>query len=100
MLTNVSRPSSIAVTFFAGTPCALSHALPDAASVVRSPGAPAPTVIMDGANPKSKIRLASIKRASSASPGRPSSWAAPKTTMTSALRTMGLFAARHTFDTA
>ncbi|CAB4883990.1 unannotated protein [freshwater metagenome] len=37
----------------AGTPAETSHTFPEAASVVRSPGAFAPTVIISGASPKS-----------------------------------------------
>ncbi|CAB4754156.1 unannotated protein [freshwater metagenome] len=77
-----------------------SQYFPDAASVVRSPGAPAPTVIIVGAKPNSNIRLASIKRASRASPGLPFNCAVPRTTMTSAWRTTGLLAARQTCETA
>ena len=74
----------MAVIFLDATPLVRNQYFPEAASVVRSPGAPAPTVIIVGAYPRSKIRLASTKRPSSASPGRPSNCAAPKTTMTSA----------------
>ena len=90
MLVNVSRPTSTAIIFLDEMPLVRSHLFPDAASVVRSPGAPAPTVIIVGAYPRSKILFASSKRASSASPGRPLSCAVPKTTMTSAFRTIGL----------
>ena len=89
VLTNVSRPVASATILRAGTPAEISHARPDAASVVRSPGARDPTVIIIGARPRSKILFASVRRASKTSPGRPSNWAAPITTMASAPRTTG-----------
>ena len=49
VLANVSLPSSMAVIFLEAMPCVRSQYFPDAASVVRSPGAPAPTVIIVGA---------------------------------------------------
>ena len=55
VLTNVSRPFSNATILRDGTPADTSQAFPDAASVVRSPGAFAPTVIISGHLDTNKI---------------------------------------------
>src|SRR5512145_3095376 len=95
-LLRVSLPVGTATMRRAGTPFSVSHLLPAAASVNRSPSRLPPTVMIRGATSSRHRLRAWTRRAVNTEDGRPSNCAAPRTTIASDTRRSSWRAVHHT----